>query len=37
MQFIFSNLQKDNFRRFLRQSSTAQAIVELLDEADQGK
>jgi len=37
MNIVFSNLQKDMFRRFLRQSSTKQAIVELLDEADQGK
>ena len=37
MNIVFSNLQKDMFRRFLRQSATKQAIVELLDEADQGK
>ena len=37
MNIIFSNLQKDMFRRFLRQSTTRQAIRELLDEADQGK
>jgi mannitol/fructose-specific phosphotransferase system IIA component (Ntr-type) len=37
MNIIFSNLQKDMFRRFLKQSPTRQAIVELLDEADQGK
>ena len=37
MNVIFSNLQKDMFRRFLRQSSTREAIVDLLDEADQGK
>ena len=37
MNIVFSNLQKDMFRRFLRQSDTQQAIVELLDEADQGK
>lgn len=37
MNIVFSNLQKDVFRRFLRQSATRQAIVELLDEADQGK
>jgi PTS system nitrogen regulatory IIA component len=37
MNIIFSNLQKDMFRRFLRQSPTRQAIVELLEEADQGK
>jgi PTS system nitrogen regulatory IIA component len=37
MNIIFSNLQKDIFRRFLRQAPTRQAILELLDEADQGK
>jgi PTS system nitrogen regulatory IIA component len=37
MNIIFTNLQKDMFRRFLRQSATKQAIVELLEEADQGK
>jgi mannitol/fructose-specific phosphotransferase system IIA component (Ntr-type) len=37
MNIIFSNLQKDMFRRFLRQSTTREAIQDLLDEADQGK
>ena len=37
MNIIFTNLQKDMFRKFLRQSETRQAIVDLLDEADQGK
>jgi mannitol/fructose-specific phosphotransferase system IIA component (Ntr-type) len=37
MNIIFSNLQKDIFRRFLRQMQSRQAILELLDEADQGK
>jgi len=37
MNIIFTNLQKDTFRRFLRQSTTKEAIAELLDEADQGK
>jgi len=37
MNIVFSNLQKDMFRRFLRQSNTKDAIVELLDEADQGR
>ena len=37
MNIVFSNLQKDMFRRFLRQSETREAIVELLDEADAGK
>ncbi len=35
MNVIFSNLQNDSFRRFLRQSATRDAIVELLEEADQ--
>src|SRR5437870_8824322 len=34
---VFSNLQKDTFRRFLRQSNSREAITDLLDEADQGK
>ena len=37
MNIVFSNLQKDMFRRFLRQSTTQEAILDLLDEADQGK
>jgi mannitol/fructose-specific phosphotransferase system IIA component (Ntr-type) len=37
MNIVFSNLQKDIFRRFLRQSPSKEAIAELLDEADQGK
>jgi mannitol/fructose-specific phosphotransferase system IIA component (Ntr-type) len=37
MHIVFSNLQKDTFRRFLRQSATREAILDLLDEADQGK
>ena len=37
MNIVFSNLQKDMFRRFLRQSNSRQAILDLLDEADQGK
>jgi nitrogen PTS system EIIA component len=37
MNVVFSNLQKDMFRRFLRQSNTRESIIELLDEADQGK
>ena len=35
MNIVFSNLQQDRFRRFLRQSETRDAIIELLDEADQ--
>lgn len=37
MNIVFSNLQQDTFRRFLRQSETREAIVDLLDEADQGR
>ncbi|MGA3066525.1 MAG: PTS sugar transporter subunit IIA [Tepidisphaeraceae bacterium] len=37
MNIVFSNLQKDMFRRFLRQAATKEAIVDLIDEADQGK
>lgn len=37
MNIVFSNLQKDMFRRFLRQSGTREAIIDLLDEVDQGK
>lgn len=37
MNIVFSNLQKDIFRRFLRQVPTREAIMDLLDEADQGK
>ena len=37
MNIVFSNLQKDTFRRFLKQSETREGIVELLDEADAGK
>jgi nitrogen PTS system EIIA component len=37
MNIVFSNLQKDMFRRYLKQSETREAILELLDEADSGK
>src|SRR5580692_10001326 len=37
MNIVFSNLQEDMFRRFLRQSDTKESIVELLDEADSKK
>jgi len=35
MEAIFENLQNDNFRKFLKQSETAEQIKELLVEADQ--
>lgn len=35
MNVVFSNLQEDIFRRFLRQAQTSEEIVELLDEADE--
>ncbi len=34
MENIFSNLQKDTFRRFLRQADTQKAVIELIQEAD---
>ncbi len=34
MENIFRHLQRDNFRRFLRQSETADAIWDLILEAD---
>jgi len=37
MNIVFLNLQEDMFRKFLRQSSTREAIVDLIDEMDQGK
>ena len=37
MNIVFTNLQQDMFRKFLRQSTTREAIVDLLDEADQAK
>jgi nitrogen PTS system EIIA component len=37
MNIVFSNLQKDMFRRFLKQAATRETIVDLFDEADQGK
>jgi nitrogen PTS system EIIA component len=37
MNIVFSNLQEPMFRQFLRQCTTVEAIVDLLDEADQGK
>ena len=37
MNIVFTNLQKDMFRRFLRGSDSKQKITDLLDEADAGK
>jgi len=34
MNNVFTNLQKDTFRRFLRQATTVQDVTELLHEAD---
>jgi len=35
MENIFRHLQRDNFRRFLRQASTKAEIIELIKEADE--
>lgn len=35
MEKIFRHLQRDNFRRFLRQADTRDKIVELIKEADE--
>jgi len=35
MENIFRHLQRDNFRRFLRQASTKEEIVDLIKEADE--
>jgi hypothetical protein len=37
MNIVFSNLQKDMFRRFLKLADSREKIADLLDEADQGK
>jgi len=34
MESIFRHLQRDNFRRFLRQAETREEIVDLIREAD---
>ena len=34
MESIFRHLQRDQFRRFLRQSESSDAIMELIQEAD---
>lgn len=35
METIFKHVQREIFRKFLRQSETKEAIVELIDEADE--
>jgi mannitol/fructose-specific phosphotransferase system IIA component (Ntr-type) len=35
MENVFRHLQRDNFRRFLRQAETVEAIVDLIQEADE--
>jgi len=35
MENVFRHLQRDNFRRFLRQSETVEQIVDLIEEADE--
>jgi PTS system nitrogen regulatory IIA component len=36
METVFRNLQKDDFRRFLRQAQSAQEILEIIQDADGG-
>lgn len=35
MESIFRHLQRDNFRRFLRQAETVEQIIDLIAEADE--
>jgi mannitol/fructose-specific phosphotransferase system IIA component (Ntr-type) len=35
MEKVFRHLQRENFRRFLRQAETRESIVELIREADE--
>ena len=35
MENIFRHLQRDNFRRFLRQATTKEEIIDLIHEADE--
>ena len=35
MESIFRHLQRDSFRKFLRQSETPEAIIDLIREADE--
>jgi len=35
MEAIFKHVQRDIFRKFLRQSQTAEAVIELIREADE--
>lgn len=37
MENLFAHLQKDMFRKFLRQADTVEAIMDLLAEADEAK
>ena len=35
MEALFKHVQRDNFRKFLRQSQTQEAIVDLIHESDE--
>ncbi len=37
METVFGHLQNEMFRRFLRQATTSEAVVELIHEADANK
>lgn len=37
MNNLFANLQSDRFRKFLRQATTAEQVMDVLEEADAGQ
>lgn len=37
METIFRHLQRDSFRKFLRQAETVEAVMDLITEADEGE
>jgi hypothetical protein len=37
MESLFAHLQRDMFRKFLRQAENKEAVVELLQEADEAR
>ena len=37
MESLFAHLQRERFRKFLRQSETQEAIIDLIQEADEAQ